>query len=157
MSTPVSIHMKVSLSLCDQELAATLASLPQLNMSFPVLALVFLFVQLLPALSDADSPVITDDRRVWSVCNASSVDNGTDTTTTCQCGRDPSDTVECSKDGNFLTIQPCYCLFYDVSENATLVGNCMVSCYNAGHKYVHPLTRYPVENGSLFNEEVCGK
>ncbi len=67
-----------------------------------------------------------------------------------------SDAVRCSDDANTLQVQPCYCMFYEVSENRTLAGNCMPTCYTIGiSRYYQSLTRYSVQNGSLFNEDMC--
>ena len=85
---------------------------------------------------------------VWSVCDESS----------CKCGDSLHDVVVCS--GENLLIQPCYCMYYDQTENITIVGDCMYTCYyvnseNTGN-YHYSIKHYSVDNASTFNEGICG-
>ena len=62
--------------------------------------------------------------------------------------------IVCNEDN--LQIKPCYCMYYDQTLNLTVVGNCMVSCYAVTHVYYQTVTRYSVQNASLFNHDMCG-
>ncbi len=91
-----------------------------------------------------------DDRKIWSRCGTKNESNGI--TQTCRCGDKIQDAIRCSDNTNSLLIQPCYCVFYEESENRTLAGNCMITCFNG---FTGSITRYSITNGSDFNEDMC--
>ena len=88
---------------------------------------------------------LEEDRKIWSNCVTTNGSNGT-----CRCGASLHHAISCSDDDDTLQVQPCYCLYYDTSQNKTLAG-----CYFAEKKYNQVLTRYSVQNGSLFNQDMC--
>ena len=121
-----------------------------------IIKLLHILLHLSTAFAFEADPNYTEDRKIWSICNSTSVDyNSNRTTVTCKCGSDILKTIECNNNADSIHIQSCYCMFYDTSENSTLAGNCMMTCFNAGRKSFRSITRYSVENGSLFNNEMC--
>lgn len=85
---------------------------------------------------------------IWSVCDKNS----------CKCGNNLANVVYCS--GEDILIQPCYCMYYDQTENRTIVGNCMYTCFyvHSGNKgnYHYSVKHYSIDNATTFNTEVCG-
>ena len=61
---------------------------------------------------------------------------------------------------NQIWIQPCFCLYYDEKFNLTIAGKCFFSCFyfdqsqDTGSFYI-PLYRYPRQNYSKFNKDMC--
>ena len=99
--------------------------------------------------SSAGSLLDPEESLVWSVC----------TDTSCKCGDDFKQTVLCEDKSELLWIQPCSCLYFDSHTNKTILGSCFITCLyhdlsSTGSMY-YPISRYPLENGSLINDEVC--
>lgn len=101
-----------------------------------------------------DVDLSREDLKVWTTCNVSDVNNSW-TGETCWCGNDIYNAIQCEADS--IMIQPCYCMYYEASENRTIAGNCMMTCFNTGHKSFRSITRYSVQNGSRFNNDMCSK
>jgi hypothetical protein len=115
-----------------------------------ILLLAALLLQLFPALATDEGSLLFEDRKIWSRC-----DTNDDGILTCRCGDGLHRAVQCSDDGTSLQIQPCYCLYYETSENRTIAGNCMTTCYRDKQHYSQSITRYSVEDGHQFNIEMC--
>lgn len=65
------------------------------------------------AVSTTDDDTSVDiARKVWSICYP----NGS-----CSCGSSVGNVVIC--DDN-VRIQPCFCMYFDLEKNATMLGNC---------------------------------
>ena len=110
-----------------------------------------ILLEIMLAAASLNLTVSTDSpfpkQGVWSICDED----------TCKCGNSLHNVVECSEDD--LLIQPCYCMYYDESQNMSLVGNCMYTCFyvHMGNKanYHYPTKHYSVDNASSFNHEIC--
>ena len=92
----------------------------------------------------------TAEHRIWSTCS-----NGS-----CTCGADLTNVIECYNINgeDRLSIQKCYCLYYDNNTNVTVAGVCFYTCFK-GEKFDFQLSYstpwYSVQNQSQFNDEVC--
>ena len=92
------------------------------------------------------------DSKVWSTCTTLNDSNGP--IQTCRCGDSLHNAIGCSDGEDTLKNEWCYCLFYEESDNRTLAGNCMTTCYGTGTNY-RTITRYSVQNGSFFKKDMC--
>ena len=91
-----------------------------------------------------------NNQPIWSNCS----DSGSNF-----CGDNLWWSLRCDK-LNQVWIQPCYCMYYDKKYKTAIAGQCMHACF-----YLHPsletgsfhfpIQRYPVENYSLFNQDMC--
>lgn len=91
-----------------------------------------------------------EERKVWSVCAGRNSSLGSNDS--CRCPDSVGPGIQCGHSGDIIHIQPCYCMYYEQSQQRTLAGNCMSTCYNG---YSKNITRYSVQNGSLFNRDMC--
>lgn len=113
--------------------------------------LFYLFIAVLFELATSatnDKMLVEDNPKIWSVCN-----NGS-----CNCGSEIGDIVMC--DDDHLWIKACYCGYYDQTQNKTVLGNCLPTCYylhstEVGKNY-YKLDRYSVQDGAFLNPKVCG-
>ncbi len=96
-------------------------------------------------LSFIASVLSTTDTKVWSQCEQTNEE--------CKCGDTLQGAIFCSDDS--LQIQPCYCMFYDKTENVTIAGTCMSNCLKHGPLYYKNITRYSVQNATKFNSDMC--
>ena len=91
-----------------------------------------------------------NNQPIWSNCNDSDSNF---------CGDNLWWSLRCDK-LNQVWIQPCYCIYYDKKYKTAIAGQCIHTCF-----YLHPsletgsfhfpIQRYPVENYSLFNQDMC--
>lgn len=110
--------------------------------------LVVVLLQLYLTARFTVSATETSERKIWTTCNSNN---------SCSCGDSLSGVVTCS--GENILIQPCYCMYYDQTENITVIGNCMLTCYyihsgNYGN-YHFPVKWYSEQNASSLNEDMC--
>ena len=78
-------------------------------------------------------------------CGAMFDDNGV-----CACSlRDASTPVTCLDD-NQVRLKPCYCMYYDASQNMSILGHCIYSCI----KYVKEIE---IASSAEFNTDICNK
>ena len=56
----------------------------------------------------------------------------------------------CNSD-RFIKIRPCYCMYYDPTQNLSVVGHCYFSCY----EFEGTVTE--ITKGSEFNADICHK
>jgi len=87
---------------------------------------------------------------IWSNCQDSSSNF---------CGDNFYWALRCDSQ-NHIWIQACYCLYYDEKFNTTIAGTCLFSCFyfdqsqDTGSFHI-PLYRYPKQNYSMFNQDMC--
>ena len=81
-------------------------------------------------------------------CDIRFEDNGA-----CACSSsDVGRPVSCSSDSNkTITIQQCYCMYYDRTQNLSIVGHCYYSCYK-----FHG-TKQQITNSIQFNNDICSQ
>ena len=91
-----------------------------------------------------------NNQPIWSNCNDSDSNF---------CGDNLWWSLRCDK-LNQVWIQPCYCMYYDKKYKTTIAGQCMYTCFYTNPSletgsFHFPIQRYPVENYSLFNQDMC--
>ena len=71
-------------------------------------------------------------------------------TNACACSLDRAKPVTCYDVSNYeIRIQPCYCMYYDSTQNLSIVGHCIHSCYN------YSGTVIKVNSSAEFNTDIC--
>ena len=72
------------------------------------------------------------------------------------CGVDKIGVVQCDENNKYLKIHACYCIYWDQDTNESVIGSCLITCYNPrSSSPFYPIERYSISNGTLFNEAVC--
>jgi len=69
------------------------------------------------------------------------------------CGDSIRGTILCVND--YLKISRCYCVYYDLDRNVSLISNCISTCFHPQIGAYFKVRRYHVHNASVFNRDMC--
>ena len=76
----------------------------------------------------------------------------------CKCGETYYDTVSCDEDTKEVGVLDCYCMTFDSTHNATVLGACFYNCVNVTKSYIdfiyHNVPRDIAS--AVDNNSVCG-
>ena len=67
----------------------------------------------------------------------------------CACSHNSAGQVACHHNRSMIVIQPCYCMYYDSTQNLSIVGHCYYSCYTG--------TRREITSSIQFNNDICSR
>ena len=76
----------------------------------------------------------------------------------CKCGETYYDTVSCDEDTKEVGVLDCYCMTFDSTHNATVLGACFYNCMNVTKSYIDSIYHNVPRDiaSAVDNNSVCG-
>ena len=74
----------------------------------------------------------------------------------CKCGESYDDTVSCNEDTKEVGVLDCYCMTFDSTLNATVLGACFLNCENVTKSYNDFIYHNVPRDIASANNSVCG-
>ena len=74
----------------------------------------------------------------------------------CKCGKTYYDTVSCNEDTKEVGVLDCYCMTFDSTLNATVLGACFLNCENVTKSYNDFIYHSVPRDIASANNSVCG-
>ena len=76
----------------------------------------------------------------------------------CKCGETYYDTVSCDEDTKEVGVLDCYCMTFDSTHNATVLGACFFNCMNITKSYIDSIYHNVPRDfaSAVDNNSVCG-